>query len=123
VFNSQFDCFQSLLFISLFLFYHDKGTASCKEKSSYCCLDQDGNIGYTTACRNFSGVICHGNETHPTCLGQAACSNTTIGQIQPGNCNGDFACRDALIQEVIDGCNGLQVSLEDFSQVYLSIYL
>ncbi|CAJ1949971.1 unnamed protein product [Cylindrotheca closterium] len=101
---------------------YTNGTASCDEPESYCCYaepetnliysdNDDGddnnnnnstNSNMTTIqsnpCDGFTGIICHGTaENNINCKGQDACTNSTIGLVKAGSCQGKEACKDANI--------------------------
>jgi len=65
--------------------------------STFCCYDDSDSeyqFGFDSVCGDFTGIICHGNETSSNCRGFNACAGASIGLVKDG-CDGLQACERA----------------------------
>mmetsp|Transcript_7560 Transcript_7560/g.8640 ORF Transcript_7560/g.8640 Transcript_7560/m.8640 type:complete len:376 (+) Transcript_7560:69-1196(+) len=78
-----------------------KGGTACS-KSTFCCYTDDSVLEYN-ACGNFTGTVCHGNETNPNCKDEGACFGANIGLVKDGSCVGSFTCFNSSLGSIEEG--------------------
>jgi len=95
-----------------------KGGTACS-KSTFCCYTDDSILEYN-ACGNFTGTVCHGNETNPNCKDRGACFGANIGLVKDGSCVGSFTCFNSSLGSIEEGsCIG-HFACNSMSAVILS---